>query len=102
GVLDLLRRHFLGGKHVVQLVIGDEAARLSRLDQLLDGCVGHVEHRTIGGLSLRLLMVLGFSGFCGHSFTPKRKMSLSQAWLASAAELPSVRCSRNAQTHGSD
>jgi len=28
---------------------------------------------------LRLLMVLGFSGFCGHSFTPKRKMSLSQA-----------------------
>ena len=47
GVLDLLGGDLLGGQHLVQLVIGDEAARLRGLDQLLDGCVRHVEHGTV-------------------------------------------------------
>ncbi len=68
GVLDLLGGHFLGGQHLVQLVIGDEAARLRGLDQLLDCSVRHVEHRAIVRLGWGLLLILGFSGFGCHSF----------------------------------
>jgi len=72
-VLDLLGGDLLGGQHLVQFVIGDEAARLRRLDQLLDSSVGHVEHRTIMWLGLGLLLILGFSGLgCHIHLTPKR------------------------------
>ncbi len=67
GVLDLLGGYLLGGEHLVQLVIGDKAARLRGLDQLLDRSVGHVEHGAVGGLRLGLLLILGFSGFGCHS-----------------------------------
>ena len=72
GVLDLLGGDFLGGKHLVQLVIGDEAARLRRLDQLLDRGIGHIQHGTVRSLRLRLLLILCFSGLGCHSSTPKR------------------------------
>ena len=67
GVLDLLGGYLLGGQHLVQLVIGDIAARLRGLDHLLDRSVGHVEHGAVGGLRLGLLLILGFSGFGCHS-----------------------------------
>ena len=67
GVLDLLGGHFLGGQHLVQLVIGHKAALLRGLEQLLDCSVGHVEHGAIMRLGRRLLLILGFSGFGCHA-----------------------------------
>ena len=62
-VLDLLGGHFLRGQHRVQLVHGDIAALLGGLDHLLDGIIGKVEQRAIGGafafgLGLFLFLVL--------------------------------------------
>ena len=49
GVLDLLGGHFLRRQHRVQFVHGDVAALLGGLDHLLDGVIGKVEQRAIGG-----------------------------------------------------
>ena len=86
GVLDLLGGHLLRGEHLVQLVIGDEAARLRGLDQLLDGGVGHVEHGAIGGLRLGLLLILGFSGFGCHSCYSEAQISIVSDALAPQGE----------------
>ena len=91
GVLDLLGGDFLGRKHLVQLVIGDEAAGLRRLDQLLDRGIGHVEHGTVGSLRLRLLLVLCFSGLGCHSFTPKRRLPLSATRSGRGRGAPDTR-----------
>ena len=88
GVLDLLGGHFLGRKHLVQLVIGDEAAGLRRLDQLLDRGIRHIQHRTVGSLRLWLLLVLCFSGLGCHSSTPKR---LPLPGEAHSRGMPSLR-----------
>jgi hypothetical protein len=74
GVFDLLGGDFLGRQHLVQFVVGDEAASLRRLDQLLNRGVRHVEHGTIGRLGLRLFLIFCFSGLGrhSHSFSPKR------------------------------
>jgi hypothetical protein len=60
GVLDLFGRHLFGRQHVVEFVVGDVAALLGQLDHPLDGGVGHVEQRTVGGLrsSFRHFLVL--------------------------------------------
>ena len=49
-VLDLLGGDFLRGQHRVQLFIGDVAALLGGLDELLDGGIGKVEQRAVGRL----------------------------------------------------
>ena len=67
GVLDLLGGHFLGRQHLVELVVGHEAARLRGLDELLDCSVGHIKHRPILGLSFGLGLVFSFSGLGCHS-----------------------------------
>ena len=61
---DLLRRH-----HGIELLIGDVAALLGRLDHLLDGGVGEIEQRQrgvrgLGRLLLRRLSSFG-AAFCG-------------------------------------
>ncbi len=73
GVLDLLGGHLLGGEHGIQLVIGDVAARLGGLDELLDRRIGQVEQRAValggfrGGAVCRFC-ILGVS----HEFKPSR------------------------------
>ena len=74
GVFDLLGGHFLRGQHRVQLVHGDIAALLGGLDHLLDGIVGKVEQRAVGGafaFGLGLFLFL-----CRHAFlSPSGRMS---------------------------
>jgi hypothetical protein len=55
GVLDLLGGELLGRQDLVQLVHGDVAAGLGRLDELLDARVRQVQQWTVGG-------GLGFGG----------------------------------------
>ena len=57
-VLDLVRRHFLGRQHRVQLGIGDEAAFFGELDHPLDGGVVEIEKRSVGSLRRRYGFVL--------------------------------------------
>ena len=47
GVLDLVGGHLLGGQHGIERVIGDVAARLGGLDELLDRRIGQVEKRAV-------------------------------------------------------
>ena len=63
-VFDLLGGHLLRRQHRVQLVIGDVAARLAGLQQLLDGLIGKVEQRAVALLRVRSLpvLVLGLGG----------------------------------------
>ena len=49
-VLDLLGRGGVRGEDLVELVDGDIAALLRGLDHLLDGGIGKVEQRPVGGL----------------------------------------------------
>jgi hypothetical protein len=47
GVFDLFRGHLVGGKHAVQLVIGDVAALLGARDHLAHRGIGHIQKRSI-------------------------------------------------------
>ena len=49
-VLDLVGGDFLGRQHGVQFGIGDEAPLLGGLDHPLDGGVGQIQQRAVGGL----------------------------------------------------
>ncbi len=60
-VLDLLRAHLLGGQNRIDLFIGDIAALLGGLDQLLDRGIAQVEQRAVW----RLAAFLRLFGFCG-------------------------------------
>ena len=62
GVLDLLGGDLLRRQHRVQLVIGDVAARLGGLEQLLDRLIGQVEQRAVA-LGRRGRSLFGFLGF---------------------------------------
>ena len=63
-VLDLVGGDFLGRQHGVQFVMGDEAALLGDLDHPLDGGVGQVEQRAVGGFDdLRLRLPLSARRF---------------------------------------
>jgi hypothetical protein len=53
-VLDLLRRNLVRRQHLVELVIGHEAALLRKLDHLLDAGIGQVEHRAVAAAFRRL------------------------------------------------
>ena len=67
-VLDLLGGDLVGGQDLVQLVVGDVAARLGGRDHLLDRRLAHVEHRA--GAVLGVLGFLRLGVFCGHGLTP--------------------------------
>ena len=54
-VLDLVGGDLLGGQNRVQLVLRDVAALLGELDEPLDGGVGEIEQRAVGGF--------GYDGF---------------------------------------
>ena len=77
--------------------IGDIAALLGGLDHLLDGSVGKVEQRAIGGLRCGLLLILGFSGFGCHSCYSEAQFAI----VSDALSLErGARCTRSAPTLG--
>ncbi len=68
-VLDLIGGHLLGGKHGVDLLMGDIAALLGGLDHLADGGVRKIEQRQrrirgVGSILLRRSIVLFFLQRC--------------------------------------
>ena len=94
GVLDLLGGHFLGGQHGIELVEGDEAARLGGLDELLDRRIGQIEQRAVllGGFDLLCALFVG-SCCVRHHVAPGR--AGVAAWASGRGAGPRIGLPRN-------
>ena len=88
-VLDLVRGHFLGRQHGVQLGIGDEAALFGELDHPLDGGVVEIEKRSVGGLHRRCAFVFDLIFvFLRHPQAPNASPRIGSPGTRQGASFP--------------